>query len=380
MLKSVEVVGSRGKNWPLVDGKDQIRTLTASVDASLSGVLSGVSLYDNDHSRHSSRAGADSQIGFQPVPPRNPNREESPAKSVASRASARPPARDLAEIFYDNIESTPERSLSPTKRNPLKGGAGKNYQENRLFGETPLDSTNPLSPERINKKAHAKKYSHFEFGEEPLNVKATDRKSKHASQWDFDDFVTPEKPRTRRHYPGQQRQYDWSEFEGEAQQPQVHREHKPQPRKDAETHFEFNDEATPRAGQNEHVRPKEDRMGLYEDHINLGDPNENDRAGTAGSTAVKVPLGNLTNVNAQGHKKNFSSQWEMTDNSTDPPKDENTGRGVPEPRKKVAKTMEANWSMFDDSPPVEKHQGIAISGDSMGGRKNTGEKSWWEYE
>ncbi|KAL9053960.1 MAG: hypothetical protein Q9162_004450 [Coniocarpon cinnabarinum] len=386
LLKSVDVVGSRGKNWPLSDGKDQIRTLTTSIDDSLSSVMNGVSINDGRQGRQESRGGgANSQTNIQLFSPRSFEREESPANPIAPRASARPPQRDPSELFSDGIDLPPERSLSPTKRNPLKAGAGKAYQEPRLFDQTPLSPSDPASPER-QRKANPKKYDHFEFGETPLNVKSENRRSKHMSQWNFEDFVTPHKPRPRAN-PGAETQIDWMKQEQDQEQ---HRQAKPQPRKDAEPHFEFDDAPTPTGpGRSERVRPQAGREGLYEDHVNPGDPEKsavNSIETTAGPQADdKMPLGNITNVNAQGHKKNFSSQWEMTDESPTKGSNENVpGHNAPEARKKVAKTMEANWAMYDESPTNtntdKKHKGIQISGDGMGGRKTPGEKPWWEFE
>ena len=382
LLKSVEVVGSRGKNWPLREGKDQIRTVTASIDNALTGVMNGVSLDEQRSGRSGTRGGANSQTNIQLFSPRSNAREESPANSVAPRASAKPPSRDPSELFSDGLDpvdvQSRERSLSPTKQNPRKAGAGKNYGDIRLFDNTPLDPSDPLSPER-QRKGHPKQYAHFEFGEEPLNIKAENRKSKHSTQWGFEDFTTPQKPRARPN-PGQQRNIDWLEDE----EGQKHEPARPRARKDAEHQFEFEDDATPRPAGAERVRPKDTRSGLYEDHVNLGDPSKNSSATTAGAEAGdKMPLGNITNVNAKGHKKNFSSQFDMTDDSPSRGGSvEGEGKRVPEPLKKVAKTMESNWSMYDDSPTTaeKKHKGIQISGDGMGGRKAKGEKSWWEYE
>lgn len=428
LLKSVEVVGNRGKNWPLRDGQDQLRVISSSVEASLSTSMSNASLAEEHRGRFDSKSGSTAaQSNGQTFTPRKFEREDSPSSSVGPRASAKPPQRDYHDLFAAgadfghersqspskpnpvkvgagknfhevrlfNDESLnqpdqpgPERSRSPSKTNPTKAGARKNYHDVRLFSNEPLDPRDPMSPEKISIKTNPKKHQHFEFGEEPLNIQANnDKSSKHASQWDFSDFVTPEKSRSRR--PGHtDRHFGWSDDEEEVKQPPIHRQQKPHPRKDAAAHFDFNDDATPKATAHERPRTRDanERMGLYQDHVNLGDPGK--KAGgavpapapaPAVATGEKMPLGNITNVNAQGHKKNFSSQFEMSDASPTTLKNENPARNLPETKKKATKTMEASWSMYDDSPPVDKHKGINIQGDGMGSRKG-GEKPWWDYE
>lgn len=432
LLKSVEVIGSRGKNWPVRDGKDQIQALSTSIESSLAASMNGSSLSDERQGRREKRAGSTTAQSV----------EESDFASP--RAAARPPTRDYHDLFaagaelppdhmrspsksnplkagagknyhdvrlFDGVDDQPERSESPSKGNPLKAGAGKNYHEVRAFGEaqdppersqspskgnplragagknyhevrafgdTPIGTAEPTSPEKTGRKAHPKKYNHFEFGEQPLNIKAKpdDKSNKHSSQWDFSDFVTPEKPRAR-HPAHEERHFGWSDDEEEAKQPPVHRQQKMHPRKDAESHFDFKDDATPKASQAEkkHTHGASSKMGLYEDHVNLGDPEKHNRA-----EGQKVPLGNITNVpiSSQGHKKNFSSQFEMTDDSPSNVKSENTGQ-LPEGKKKATKIMEANWSMMDEEPAAAKHKGINIQGDGMGSKKG-GEKPWWDYE
>ena len=378
LLKSVDVVGARGKNWPIREGKEQLRAITSSIESSTITSMATGAPGDERQGRRPTKAGtANAGSGTPPSWSRSIERDESPNNALGPRASAKPPPRDYHDLFAADADLAPERSQSPSKNNPKKAGAGKNYHDVRLFDNTPLDPRDPSSPEKISIKANPRKHNHFEFGEDPLNVQPnTDKASKHRSQWDFSDFVTPEKSRSRQ-ATRTDRHFGWSDDEDEAKQPTIHRQQKPHPRKDADAHFDFNDDATPKATAPERPRTRDanDRMGLYHDHVNLGDPEK--QAGA--SLNEKMPLGNVTNVNAQGHKKNFSSQFEMSDASPNILKDENANRELPETKKKATKIMEANWSMYDDSPPVEKHKGINIQGDGMGSRKGV-EKPWWEFE
>jgi hypothetical protein len=54
------------------------------------------------------------------------------------------------------------------------------------------------SPER-GTKGNTKRYNHFEFGdgEEASETGKPTRNVKHQSQWNFEDFVTPDKPRMK---------------------------------------------------------------------------------------------------------------------------------------------------------------------------------------
>lgn len=77
-------------------------------------------------------------------------------------------------------------------------GGGKNFKPNRLFDEDDEPAPAPMSV-----KTNAKKYDHFEFddGENQDTPKvhnpARSTNKKHQSQWDFEDFVTPEKTKTK---------------------------------------------------------------------------------------------------------------------------------------------------------------------------------------
>ena len=454
LLKSVEVIGSRGKNWPVRDGKDQLKAISSSLDTSIASSMNGASISGERQGRSTVQG---SKPSLQNSISRSVEQEDSPSKPFAPRASAKPPQRDFQDIFTASADPARERSESPSKSTFKRAGANKNYHDVRLFSEAPPDSREAMSPERSESpsksnfkragasknfhdvrlfseekpkprdpmspersespsgssfkragasknyhdvrlfddspsnprdptspekgmKAHPKKYNHFEFDEEPpsLQNKGDDKASKHASQWDFSDFVTPEKPRKRTN-PKNERNFGWSDYEEEAKQPTVHRQDKPKPRKDAGSQFEISDEATPKAKSFDKPRTHEgsQRLSLYDDHVNIGDPDKTSK--TADSTE-KMPLGNITNVNPAGQKKTFGSQFEIEDKSPSVARTEVSGRNFPETRKKVAKGMESNWSMYDESPPPEKAKGINVQGDGMGSRKAPTEKSWWEFE
>ena len=266
LLKQVEVIGSRGRNWPLRDGKEQIRLITslASVSAEVSQPSSNgqdTPTEDEDAPARSRAQSGKSATGdphatlslFQP---RDPNEQPSTPRAnavISPRASAKPAPRDLSELFASDTGG------SPSKRNgdvQAKGGAGKKFQPIRLFEHGEEEETKKKSPERL--KTNSKKYHHFEFddgqgdnadtnrsdyfefsknhhtGKVKTNPKKYDhfelgdgedasseqRKSpskqhevaKHQPNWSFEDFATPQQVKNKMR-PHEVRQFGWSDDE-----------------------------------------------------------------------------------------------------------------------------------------------------------------------
>jgi hypothetical protein len=255
----------------------------------------------------------------------------------------------------------------------------------------------------VGVKTNAKKYNHFEFGDgndgqvtPKVRETVHSTKSKHMSQWDFEDFVTPEKPGTK--VLGQAvRHFGWSDdevsphvhFEDEGspvQRPVVH-----QARPDADTHFEFVDDGTPAADRKKNVSAKgrlhNAGLGLYKDHV-LHSTSDDENESEAPKGDNKRPLGNVTMaINNENRKKDFDSQWEMTDASPNPARTANSGdengngnaKHILEDRKKALKGLDPHWGLYENSPEQSKKEnvnggrGIKTSGDGMGGRKGAAE-------
>jgi hypothetical protein len=136
------------------------------------------------------------------------------AQPIAPRAqSAKPPPREYSELFVGEDSKSP--TPSPQKeRIPSKAGGGKNYKPSRLFEEEEEPAATPMSV-----KTNSKKYNHFEFGEgeDASTPKASEQapkpiKTKHMSQWNFEDFDTPAKPKTKV-LPAAVRHFGWSDDE-----------------------------------------------------------------------------------------------------------------------------------------------------------------------
>ncbi len=444
LLKDMDVIGARGKHWPIRSGKEQVRLVAslaspssanpdeAALPSDASKLVGGnrpAAASNGVHARIVKDPYASLSL-FSPAsaaqPPSTPQQQR-PAMTPL-RASAKPPPRDYGELFGDgggdgDNDSTPRPSSSS---GTSFTGASKHYKPSRLFGvdsaednsnnnndgamaaATPRmikpdakkyqhfefsdgSDANAAAEERLV-KPDAKKFQHFEFGDvggDNNNTAAHDSKpstsssrpraaAKHSSQWDFEDFVTPEKPR-RRVREQDVRHFRWGEEEEDGdggdggdgaiagnsnavgrmeQQATSSLTSRPrkmgQPRRDAEAHFEFQDDGPP--AERPRMRPMGSThntgLGLYENNVysEEGDGEDDSTAanahkrknGTAATTQQQdeqqdeqqqqLPLSNVTNVGKNGnnnnsksnhattssismHRKTFGSQFALTDES-----------------------------------------------------------------
>lgn len=461
MLKLVDVIGSRARNWPIRDGKDQARLIASS---------SAVGSQNNGPTRTDARNGlpdqnersgpnkpiassknvtGDPHASLSLFAPQDTNREPShhPA-AVAPRASAKPPPRDYNDLFASNesdllpaesarvspqkenkglkaqsakppprdyhdlfvgneSDASPaakSKQLSPQKENkPValnaiagKGGSGKNFQPSRLFETNNSQPGTPGTPgESSDKfiKPHPKKYNHFELGEGNDDAGTAPRampnrpKTKHQSQWDFEDFMTPEKvPQKIRDQ--DVRHFGWSDDEPNMESPVKHPNvHHPRP--DARPHFEFQDDGTPAADRRAAGHPRGQGamkgMGLYKNNVF----DETERSPERKSH----PLATVTNV--KDRRQMPDSDATMNDSAADTGANGGT-KPIPEARAKAVKMMDAQWEAADQSPgpptthhdhgrPASRDQenyagtrngpaGIKTGGDGMGGKKGAGRR------
>lgn len=233
---------------------------------------------------------------------------------------------------------------------------------------------------QISVKPDPRKYNHFDFadGSDPRDAPkaASNRpKSKHDSQWSFDDFVSPSKPQPSKTIRAQEVRHWDTDNEVAGQETPI----KPQGkgRRDAQTHFELQDDGEEVAHQDRHYKrgsKQNDNQRLYSNR--LFDQAEADDASNA--------LGNITNLKGRGNT--FDAHWQMTDDpkAAAPADREPVGQN----RQKAVKMMDANWSNYDESPKQPKKKenipqdkdpkdtGIHIAGDGMGGRKGTN-RDWF---
>lgn len=401
LLKLIDVIGKSGRNWPIRDGMDQIKLIASSVKSA--GKVGSSDGQDTTRSRgNSTNVTRDPHASLSLFQPRDKNYNDSLPAVVAPRSSAKPAPRNYHDLFVGQesndgspaVATRPELSREQTDSSSIapKGGAGKNYHPSRLFDLSDEDVASP------DKKGNPAKYEHFNLGEvsedraEKRPPLKEVKSAKHSSQWNFDDFNTPQRIvpskvlRTNnvRH---------WGNSDDEVVDSPIKIKKVDKPRKDAETHFEFQDDGIPDEPRLI-GRPRgpgtNNGMGIYKN--NMFD--EEDES-TAGPEPIKPTLANV-----KERSKDFNPQFAMTDDS---PAGKQGPQRIPEDRAKVLKNMDANWAAYDQSPNqkengiksptglrpnsskgplsentnsssnrVEQHKGITIAGDGMGGRKGAG--------
>lgn len=319
------------------------------------------------------------------------------ASVISPRGGARPRQRDFVEILGDEPVEGPnrDRSESPSKAVAPKAGGDKKFHPSRLFEDKEYveendESETGATSNRISYRPHPKKYNHFDFSDgtgEPQDVpqpnQTTPKKTKHTSQWCFDDFVTPQRPHPSKTLRNQEVRH-WGTENDENQESPERKAVPVKARRDAETHFEFKDDGTPNV-ETRFVRPRgtthNDGLGLYENNLYSEDGNGNANEDGADSAGDPHALSAITNLKDRG--RDFEAHWEMKDNS--PVQKPQPKPTVSEDRKKVVKMMESNWTNYNSSPlqkennPVEvpSHsgahgdRGIHIGGDGMGGGRGS---------
>lgn len=404
LLKQIDVIGSRSRNWPIRDGKEQSRLIASSsavvaqAGSSPSRPSTAASRGADEVSISSRSRGStnnamnDPHASLSLFQNRDVNDDDAyVARPIAPRVqSAKPPPREYSELFVGEGGGSP--SPSPQKI-PVKSGGGKNHKANRLFAE---ESDHVPVPASV--KTNAKKYNHFEFGdgEETPKVRETSRPPARGKQWDFEDFATPSKPKTKTH-PQAERHFGWSDdevsaishqmahssiwfkFNEESANIRVQPEKSPvlrpivhKARPDADPHFEFVDDGAPVENKPAIVRGGRGNkgQGLYEDHV-MHTTNDKDDGASKGD--VKRALNDVTTaIKNENRNKDFAPHWEMKDES--PAHLKNDG-----PKKPIAETRKAlntHWGEYQDSP---ENRGINIAGNGMGARKGT-QAAWSLFE
>ncbi|KAK0618389.1 hypothetical protein B0T17DRAFT_618984 [Bombardia bombarda] len=433
LLRQLEVIGKTGRNWPIRDGKDQIGLVTRCIKSggSVTAPAPAPAVPNPiSHARGTStNILRDPHASLALFAPREES-ENLPEAVISPYAGRRPRQRSFTEILGDEPVDEPnspsrgrERSQSPSKGFAPKAGATKHLQPIRLFendenGDSAAakNSTSPERPMRVNPT----KYQHFDFvdGSDPQDAPKPGRdlaqksKSKHDTNWSFDDFNTPQKSaatrtmtkgRDVRHWGNEndvveptpakrapagqvkgrinaESHFDFVEPTPAKKAPA----HQAKGRINTESHFDFADEdpsAEPRLIGRPRGAAHNSGFGLYDNNLY----NEDGSAPTPGPG----PLGNITNMKNRG--TDFESHFSLTDvsPSSNGPKPE---ARISDDRKKAVRMMESNWSAYDESPTSQKEnsnpkdpnkvkkagaddRGIVIAGDGMGGKKGSG-RAW----
>ncbi|KAI9374392.1 hypothetical protein BJX61DRAFT_498535 [Aspergillus egyptiacus] len=396
LLKQVEVIGNRARNWPVRDADKQTRLIKL---ASKSTPASN-GPPPAPETRPSSSAGEGEQAPSAPTSPgkrhiKDPYAAESlfellspgsdraqPVRPPRAAASAKPPPREYSELFVGDDNDAPDATPSRPRSIQPKIGSSKHYRPPRIFEAFEAEDKQPETPvapkigagkhfqgprifdddetvakeksEQIAYRAHPKRFDHFELGADNSDreIKAPVSRpiSRHINHWDFEDFATPEKP--RRQPKGEEiRHFGWSDDEPEDSPPTkprvVH------PRRDAETHFQLTD-----ADEEEHGRRmiksyQNKGLGLYKDSLYNGEDNGDTQEGTKSHAAKERPLSVVHN--GPNRQKDFQSHWEVTDEEpVDPSVSAENKKPVPSDRLKAVKMMEPSWDTYDQSPEPKK--------------------------
>jgi hypothetical protein len=203
MLRQVDAIGKSGRNWPIRDGTNMVKTVKNSVNnagtttASLPMRPASNDVSISTQSQAGGRANGDFHARLFATGDGQESRAQTNANpEYAVRTSAKPAARQMDEIFANGSSN---EGYKPEGK--PKTGSGKNFPNNRLFDENEQPDQ-VLSPE--SKKINPQKFDHFEFPNGKDGPSAADlyrrvsiKDSKHTSNWDFQDFTTPEKHRIR---------------------------------------------------------------------------------------------------------------------------------------------------------------------------------------
>ncbi|KAK3356196.1 hypothetical protein B0H65DRAFT_439348 [Neurospora tetraspora] len=169
LLRQIEVIGRSGRNWPIRDSKDQINLINRCIKEG------GTPATDNQ--------------GSTSTRPKATNAMRDPHASLSLFAPR------------EEVATPPEPVVSP------KAGSARHFQPIRLFETDENMPEIPDTPQSIHSvqrkvKPDPTKYKHFDFadGSDPADAPQPgvpfDKKpkTKHDSQWSFDDFNSPERP------------------------------------------------------------------------------------------------------------------------------------------------------------------------------------------
>ena len=364
------MIGSRGKNWPIRDGKDQARLIASSAAITASqgnGVTPSTSASSSQNqndvgitntateqrnnvtgdphaslSLFSPRSNDSSNVptamasrGSAKPPPRDyhdlfvgedvpdasaqvSQKENRPRAQSQKAQSAKPPPRDYHDLFVGNESgaspASKNRSASPQKGGHVapKGGAGKNYHPSRLFD---MDDTPPGTPKSPSKdtyiKPHPTKFKHFEMGGE--NEESTKHQSpakpivKPQSQLDIGEYLNATEKPIKNPRNQEVRHFGWDDDDANVESPAKY-PNVAHARPDANASFDFQDDGTPRDNRRAagHSRGKGVNSGLGLYQNNIYDDTELPQ-----SLKKNQPLSTVTNL--KGRSKDFDPKWGLED-------------------------------------------------------------------
>ncbi|TQV98443.1 NTF2-like protein [Cordyceps javanica] len=381
LLKQLDIVGKTGRNWPIQDSREQLRQIQSCLKTV--GKSAQQASNQNDvviRTRHNTNNALRDPHASLNLYGTREEIESAPLKATANPyAGHRPSQRSVIDIIGDEPEEGESGHNRHRSVSPSKAGSHKNFQPSRIFDGKPEYVEEMETPKKSDKfiKPHPTKYNHFDFvdGSDPRDAPARGvdldnrPKSKHDSQWSFDDFVTPAKPTASKGMRSRDVQHWNPEMQFSADPEERHPTGKG--RRDAETHFEIQDDGEKDARQERVGLPRgamhNEGQSLYKNQLfDEVDP----------TPGPKRALNTVTNL--KDRSKDFDPHFEMTDESpSQPPRTQH----APEGKVKMAKMMDHNWEVYEQSPLKENNrprpapaatgsgQKIHIAGDGMGSRK-----------
>ncbi|MCJ1311367.1 hypothetical protein MMC25_005038 [Agyrium rufum] len=382
LLRSVNIIGARGNNWPIKDGKDQINLINSSISVAnkqhTNGSSNQAKVQKQEDVYTNSRPISPTKGGFKSGPrenltlfERNALAEKEDTQKVApyAPASAKPSAREYSELFVGQDPESPSKGASG-KENVVapKIGAGKNFRPSRLFEDD--EAAESARPPPSPKKMQSGQREHFQFGEEEEKIPQPTKpraKSKGASNLDFEEFNTPVK------VPQKQHKQNVPSFSlgNDDEEEEPSKSHKPShsyggPSRGSQSQYEMRDDGNTEgsrraAGNPRGPGPKFTNMSMH--HNNFWDQNDHSNSPPSYSAA------NSGATSLQDRHKDFDPHFEIKDNSPGLAQKSasETNRPLPDGKSKALKTMAAQWEVHDSSPN-EKPRGIKTAGDGMGGR------------
>ena len=390
LLKQVEVIGSRGRTWPIRDASEQTKLIKNAAVFSApttekglgKGQLSSTAVTSEVAATPPRRIvkdpyAADSLFDLlSPAPDddaKKPHRTRkdpyaadslfdllSPAPDDEGKKThrARPQreTRDLSDLLVAHDDESTE-SNKP-KIPAIRETASRNFQPSKAFkegGDTAPNTPTTKGGAQGPSKYSAQKYGHFEIGGDNSKREVTQkplpfRRSRlHQSQWDFKDFYTPEKPKG---YiaPQQVRHFGWSDDETPetpVEKPRVIR-----PRRDAETHFTLTDDLGEEEEDESVKKPSNNNAAIFQKRASsmYHDPLAPEAANYSRESS-KPPLSAVAS-NALRRGKDFDPQWSMSDEVKEV--DTENKRPIAPTRLKVVEMMQPHWESHDVSPEPRK--------------------------
>ncbi|CAI7590390.1 unnamed protein product [Penicillium glandicola] len=373
LLKQVEVIGARGRQWPVRDGKDQLRLLKTA-EAALSAPSQPPSQKTETNLPHRPSSPGKRRIK-DPYAANSLTELLSPGKEIAdgeSQAATPKPASSSKRYTQDPYGAgSLNELLSPTKKVPAHVApfapssgrpATRNFSDIFVKDDDVPDSrsktqrkaprvdeeedeekavTGPVDEDRHFYKSAPGKYNHFEIGgdnsEREIKAEVKQANSTHATHWEFDDIETPVK--ASRPARGQAvRHFGFGDDEEGTGSPQGE-PNVVKPRRDADRHFEMTDEESEDDGR---IISSFGGRGkrLYENRLfdDNGQPQLSERE------QKNEPL--ATGGNVVNRKKNFVSQFELADES--PAAKENKPTQNHDQHNKM---MESHWDNYENPSP-----------------------------